>query len=94
MPRPMSLDNRRRRAKFRAWHRGMKEMDIILGGYVEAKVSDMEHAQLDDLEIMMEILDRDLFKWFTGEAPVPAEHDNVLFKDICDFHGIVLADAK
>lgn len=91
MPRQMTLDARRRRARFRAWHRGMKEMDIILGGYVDAHVDAMEHAELDDLEILMEVLDRDLFKWFTGEAPVPAEHDTPLFRAICAHHDITLS---
>jgi antitoxin CptB len=84
------LDARRRRAKFRAWHRGMKEMDLLLGKFADAHT---EHMTADDLvvfEELLEILDRDLFKWFTGEGPVPASHDTPLFRAICEFHGIDL----
>jgi antitoxin CptB len=84
------LDARRRRARFRAWHRGMKEMDILLGRYADAHAETMNADTLATFEVMLEILDRDLFKWFTGEGAVPAEHDTPLFRSICGFHGIEL----
>lgn len=85
------IDARRRRAKFRAWHRGMKEMDLLLGGYADAHVDTMTHESLSDFEVLLEILDRDLFKWFTGEGPVPADQDTPLFRAICRHHGIEIA---
>jgi antitoxin CptB len=69
----IDIDARRRRAKFRAWHRGMKEMDLLLGPYADAHAGAMTAADLDAFEALLEILDRDLFKWFTGEGPVPAD---------------------
>ena len=84
------LDARRRRAKFRAWHRGMKEMDILLGNYADAHAGAMSADEIREFEAMLEVLDRDLFKWFTGEGPVPAEQDTSLFRSICEFHGIEL----
>jgi antitoxin CptB len=87
----MPLDKRRRRARFRAWHRGMKEMDLLLGGYVDHHAETLSHEDLDELEVLMEVLDRDLFKWFTGEASVPADHDTVMFRKICAWHKIDLA---
>lgn len=83
-----NLESRRRRAKFRAWHRGMKEMDLLLGKYADAHVDSMAPEDLDSFEALLEILDRDLFKWFTGEGPVPADQDTPLFRAICEFHGI------
>lgn len=84
------LDVRRRRARFRAWHRGMKEMDLLLGGFADAHVDEMNADELAVFESLMAILDRDLFKWFTGEGPVPAEHDTPLFRAICAHHRIEL----
>lgn len=63
---------------------------MILGGYVDAHADELQHDDLDDLEVLMEVLDRDLFKWFTGEGPVPAEHNTPMFKRICAFHNIDL----
>jgi antitoxin CptB len=87
----LDLDARRRRARFRAWHRGMKEMDILLGGYADAHVDEMDADTLRAFEALLEILDRDLFKWMTGEGPVPPEQDTPLFRAICRHHGIDLA---
>ena len=84
----LSLENRRRRAIFRAEHRGMQEMDIILGQYAKERVPFMGESDLVEFERLMEILDRDLFKWFTGEGPVPEDQDTPLFRAICEFHGI------
>lgn len=85
------IDARRRRAKFRAWHRGMKEMDLLLGGYADAHLETMTSDDIADFEVLLEILDRDLFKWFTGEGPVPADQDTPLFRAICRHHGIEIA---
>lgn len=87
----ITIDARRKRARFRAWHRGMKEMDIILGGYADAKIDKMELGDLLVFEELMDALDRDLFKWFTGEGPTPAEFNTPLFKAICKFHKIELS---
>lgn len=86
----LSMESRKRRAIFRAEHRGMKEMDIILGRFAKDRIPFMADDELDEFERLMEILDRDLFKWFTGEGPVPESHDTPLFRDICAFHNITL----
>ena len=84
------IDARRKRAKFRAWHRGIKEMDLLLGPYADARVDAMDEAALSAFEQLMEVNDRDLIQWFTGEKPVPAGEDTALFRAICDYHGIEL----
>lgn len=66
----------------------MKEMDLLLGRYADAKVASMDEAALSEFESLMEIADRDLLKWFTGEGPVPAGRDTALFRRICAFHAI------
>jgi antitoxin CptB len=80
------LDLRRRRILFRAWHRGMREMDLILGGFAEAKLADLSEAELDDFEILLDAPDRDVLGWVTGEFETPASFATVLFRKICAFH--------
>ncbi len=80
-----NLDVRRRKLLFRAWHRGMREMDLILGQYADAHIASFTEAQLDEFELILEVLDRDLLKWVTGESPTPAEFDTSLFRDIVAF---------
>ena len=55
------LDPRRRRILFRAWHRGMREMDLIMGRFADAEIGAMTEAELDEFEQLIEVPDRDLF---------------------------------
>lgn len=79
-------DIRRRRLFFRAWHRGVREMDLIFGHYVDAYIFEMSDETLSELEYIMSFEDRDLLKWITGEVPVPSEIDSPLFRDIINYH--------
>ncbi len=76
------LDPRRRKLLFRAWHRGIKEMDLILGGYADSHIGKMPDTDLDEFEMMLETNDRDLLKWFTNEEAVPDVADTPLFQRI------------
>ncbi|MGB8621288.1 MAG: succinate dehydrogenase assembly factor 2 [Paracoccaceae bacterium] len=66
-------ENRLRRMKMRAWHRGTKEMDIILGGYADARLTALADDRLAMLDALMEENDQDLYQWVTGQRPAPAE---------------------
>ena len=65
------LDARRRRLLFRATHRGTKEVDILLGGYVSARVARFTETELPALEEILELPDPVLADWLTGRAPLP-----------------------
>ena len=80
-----NLDPRRRKLLFRAWHRGMREMDLILGQYADEYIVGFTDEQLNEFEHILEVLDRDLLKWVTGESPIPVEYDTPLFRDIVAF---------
>ncbi|HUN12913.1 MAG TPA: succinate dehydrogenase assembly factor 2 [Rhabdaerophilum sp.] len=80
------LDPRRKRILFRAWHRGIREMDLIMGRYVESVIADLGEADLATLETLIEIEDRDLFAWITEDRPVPPEHDTPVFRAMKAFH--------
>lgn len=80
------LDPRRRKILFRAWHRGMREMDLIMGRFADAEIATLSDAELDMFEELIEALDRDLLSWVTGEAEVPAEYDTALFRRMKAFH--------
>lgn len=66
--------DRLKRLKIRAWRRGIKEMDLILGQYVDDCGAALDAAQLDALEALMEESDLDLYSWVTGRAEPPAAH--------------------
>ena len=73
---------RRKQMIYRANHRGIKEMDIILGRYADAHVMTMSADELDAFEHIMDEGDRDLLTWFTGEIAAPDTFDKALFEKI------------
>ena len=76
---------RRKRLLWRATHRGIKEMDLILGGYVARHLAAFDTAELDELEAIMQLPDQEMLTWATKQSPVPAEHASPLLLRILDF---------
>jgi antitoxin CptB len=64
---------RARRILFRANHRGTKEADLMVGGFVARHVAGMDEAELDALEAVLAHTDADLTDWLMGRKPVPAD---------------------
>lgn len=79
------LSMRLRRLRYRAWHRGTKEMDLMLGPYADARLGGMEVAELDRFETFLEEADTDLLKWLMGQEPIPADADADLLADLLKF---------
>ena len=72
------MDPRRKRLIFRCQHCGMKENDILLGGFVAVHINDLDDTGLDRFEALLEENDIDLYNWITDKEPVPAAHDHDL----------------
>ena len=78
MPAPStedSTDIRRKRLLFRAWHRGTREADLILGSFAERYLAGFDVAALDDFAALLDVSDAELFDWISGRAAPPVEHD-------------------
>ena len=73
------LDPRRRRILFRARRRGLREMDVALGGFADAHLTDLTEAELDEVEAWLDLPDPEILSWLTGEAPAPPRFDTPLF---------------
>jgi antitoxin CptB len=80
------LDPRRKKTLYRAWHRGMREMDLIMGRFADAEIGAMSEADLDEFERLIEAQDRDLLSWITGEAETPANYESAVFDRLRAFH--------
>ena len=80
------LDLRRRKLLFHAWHRGMRETDLILGRFADAAIAQLTDDELTQLEHLMEVPDRELLAWVTGEVAVPAAYETSLFRRLRDFN--------
>ena len=80
------LDVRRRKILFRAWHRGIREMDLIMGRFVDAEIGTLTEAEIGELEGLLEVPDADLYRWISGEAETPSNYDTPIFRRIRAFH--------
>lgn len=82
------LDERRRRLLFRSWHRGIREMDLVLGRFADTQIANLNDAELDEYERLLEIPDQQMFAWVSGTETTPADIDTAMFRRLRDFqHG-------
>ncbi|CAN7754330.1 succinate dehydrogenase assembly factor 2 [Bradyrhizobium sp. LjRoot220] len=76
------LDDRRKRLLFRCWHRGTREMDLILGRFADAEIVDLSDSDMAELERLLEVPDPDLYAALTGDKPLAPEYASALFDRI------------
>jgi antitoxin CptB len=80
------MDARRRRLLFRSWHRGIREMDLVLGRFADTQLATLTDVELDEYERWLEIPDQQFFAWMNGSETAPADVETALFRRLRDFH--------
>ena len=65
---------RRRRAAFRAWHRGTREADLMIGGFADRYLAEWDAAGLDWFEALLEETDVDVMAWAIGKQVPPERY--------------------
>lgn len=81
----LSIDIRRKKLRFRAWHRGMKEMDIILGHFADSHLQNFGEDELTRFEDLLQIPDQAFYAMLVHGAEVPPEADGPIFRMIHAF---------
>ncbi len=66
-----SPEARLKRLRIRAWRRGTKEMDLILGPFADDRLAAMSPGALDQFEAVLSENDQDLYLWVTGHPGAP-----------------------
>ena len=79
------LEAMRKRLVYRAHHRGMKEMDLILGPFADAHVAQFDADDLRRFEALLEVPDADFLSWITGQTPVPDDADTKMIGEVSAF---------
>jgi antitoxin CptB len=79
------LDPRRRRILYRCWHRGIREMDLVLGSFAEAELQGLADGELDEFEAIMAQDDHDLHAWITGAQALPDQMNTPLFSRVAAY---------
>ena len=87
--RTAELDKTRKRLLFRAWHRGTKESDLILGRFADLHIAEMTEEELADFEKVLDQIDPEIMDWITGRAEVPANLRTPILDKILAFRPVV-----
>ena len=82
------LDERRRRLLFRCWHRGTREMDLVLGRFADAEIAGLTDNELAQFERLIEVPDPELYAALTGDTLPALEYANALFDRIKWFRAV------
>jgi antitoxin CptB len=69
-----SREVRQKRLRMRAWRRGIREMDLILGPYADLHLADMTEAEIDAFERLLDEPDLDILPWVLGQRAAPPAH--------------------
>lgn len=65
-------DPRLKRLRFRAWRRGFREIDLILGPFADRHGAELSPQDFADLEALLDEADQDVYAWIIGQAEVPS----------------------
>jgi antitoxin CptB len=69
---------RRKRLRFRCWHRGSREADLLLGRFADRHLESMRGAELDGFDALLDEPDPDIWDWVVRGVPAPAHLDAAL----------------
>ncbi len=81
----MTDENRRKKLKFRAWRRGFREMDLLIGSFAEATLESLDTAGLDEFERLLGVQDWEVYAWLIGQEPVPPQHAGPVLDQLIAF---------
>ena len=71
--------------RYRAWRRGFREADLVLGPFADSRLSAFSDSELDDFEALLETPDPVLYAWIIGRETPPANVDSPVLQRICAF---------
>jgi antitoxin CptB len=70
----MDREHRLRRLRFRAWHRGTKEADLLIGGYFDAASANWDDREIAWFETLLAEEDVEIMSWALGTAAWPQRY--------------------
>jgi antitoxin CptB len=73
-----ALDVLCRQLRYRSWHRGTREADLILGRFADARLKELDAGQLQRYAALLASPDPDIYAWVAGQRPSPPEHLEIL----------------
>ena len=86
----MALNIRKKRLKFRCWHRGSREADLLLGTFADRYLEDMGSTDVLKLENIVDCDDQVIWDWLTGMAEVPKGISRTMIHDLRSVLSLVI----
>lgn len=80
-----ALEIKRKQLKYRSWHRGMREVDLILGNFADQNLHLFGEEQLRQYEGILEVEDPLLFAWLSRKALPPETLKSPILQMILNF---------
>jgi len=76
----MDREDRLKRLRFRAWHRGTKEADLLIGGFFDNFSADWSDVEIDWYETLLNEEDVEIMAWAIGTMPVPERYSGPMMQ--------------
>jgi antitoxin CptB len=86
MDSPEHLTIERKRLKFRSWHRGTREMDLLLGRFADRHLDAFDGSTLRAYAALLEQPDPDIYDWVCGRGECPDDELRAIIAALTDFH--------
>lgn len=77
-----SSEARRKQLLFRCQRRGFKEVDLIFGAFATAHLNELDDDGLEQLDLLLNAPDDDVYAWLRGYEPVPARYASPVFDQL------------
>lgn len=81
-----SLTDKQKRLIYRANHRGTKEMDWLMGKYIEATIASMDESKVDHVDALLKFAEPEIEAWLMGKSTDYPDEFADLIKEIQAFH--------
>ncbi len=88
----MDHETRLKRIRFRSWHRGTKEADMMIGGFFDTHGTSWNPAELDWFEALLEQQDVDIMGWAIGSIACPPEWDGPMMHAMRSIDYVTVAE--
>ena len=82
----ITLSDLQKKLLFRAWHRGTRESDLLLGRFAEAHVPQMDDTALALFADLLNEQDPDIYDWLIGRTAIPPEFQNSIMDALRGFY--------
>lgn len=76
----MDRETRLKRLRFRSWHRGTKEADLMIGGFYDRYAAHWNDAEIAWFEALMDEDDVEIMGWAMGTIPSPPRVDGAMLE--------------